>query len=46
MIIKAVLFDLDGTLRHHLPSGGEVFVEHARSIGLQISQEDKIRALH
>ena len=44
--IKAILFDLDGTLRHHLPSGGEVFVEHVRSIGLQISEEDKIRALH
>ena len=46
MTIKAILFDLDGTIRHHLPSGGEVFVEYARSIGLQISEEDKIRALH
>ncbi len=44
--IKAILFDLDGTLRHHLPFGGEVFVEHVRSMGLQISEEDKIRALH
>lgn len=44
--IKAILFDLDGTLRHHLPSGGEVFVEYVRSIGLQISEEDRIRALH
>lgn len=46
MIIKAILFDLDGTLRHHLPSGGEVFVEYARSLNLQISEEDRIRALH
>jgi HAD superfamily hydrolase (TIGR01549 family) len=44
--IKAVLFDLDGTLRHHLPSGGEVFLEYARSLGLQISEEDRIRAVH
>lgn len=45
MTIKAILFDLDGTLRHHLPSGGEVFVEHVRSIGLQISEEDKLRGV-
>ena len=44
--IKAILFDLDGTLRHHIPSGGDVFVEYARSLGLQISQEDYIRAQH
>lgn len=44
--IKAILFDLDGTLRHHLPSGGDVFVEHVRSSGLQISEEDRIRAEH
>jgi FMN phosphatase YigB (HAD superfamily) len=44
--IKAILFDLDGTLRHHLPSGGEVFVKHARNIGLIISEEDRIRAEH
>lgn len=43
---KAILFDLDGTLRHHLPAGGEVFVEHARSMGLQVSEEDKVRAMH
>ncbi len=44
--IKAVLFDLDGTLRHHLPSGGEVFVEYVRSAGFHVSYEDKIRAEH
>lgn len=44
--IKAVLFDLDGTLFHHLPSSGEVFLEHVRSIGLQVSAEDNIRAEH
>jgi HAD superfamily hydrolase (TIGR01549 family) len=44
--IKAVLFDLDGTLRHHLPTGGEVFVEYIRSLGIKISEEDRIRADH
>ncbi|MBC7877521.1 MAG: HAD family hydrolase [Anaerolineales bacterium] len=44
--IKAVLFDLDGTLRHHLPTGGEVFVEYLKSLGMNILLEDKIRAEH
>ncbi len=44
--IKAVLFDLDGTLRHHLPTGGEVFVEYIRSLGINISKEDQIRSDH
>lgn len=42
--IKAILFDLDGTLRHHIPNGGDVFVEYARTIGLNISEEDRIRS--
>lgn len=42
--IKAILFDLDGTLRHHIPNGGDVFVEYARNIGLNISEEDCIRS--
>jgi len=42
--IKAVLFDLDGTLRHHLPSGGEVFVDYLRGRGWKISAQDIIRA--
>jgi FMN phosphatase YigB (HAD superfamily) len=44
--IKAILFDLDGTLFHHLPSSGEVFMEHLRSLGFQISEADRIRAEH
>jgi HAD superfamily hydrolase (TIGR01549 family) len=44
--IKSILFDLDGTLRHHLPNGGEFFVQYARNIGLPISEEDHIRAEH
>jgi FMN phosphatase YigB (HAD superfamily) len=44
--IKAVLFDLDGTLFHHLPSSGEIFVEHIRNLGWQVSEADRIRAEH
>ncbi|NWF65009.1 MAG: HAD family hydrolase [Chloroflexi bacterium] len=42
--IKAVLFDLDGTLRHHLPKGSEVFVGYLRSLNIPISHEDETRA--
>jgi phosphoglycolate phosphatase-like HAD superfamily hydrolase len=42
--IKAILFDLDGTLRHHIPSGGEVFTDHAVTLGLPIGPEDRARA--
>ena len=43
--IKAILFDLDGTLRHNRPEGAEVFFEHAISLGLTISEDDRLRAL-
>jgi HAD superfamily hydrolase (TIGR01549 family) len=43
--IRAILFDLDGTLRHNLPSGGEVFTEQAIRLGLQASNEDHLRAM-
>jgi FMN phosphatase YigB (HAD superfamily) len=42
--IKAILFDLDGTLRHHLPSSGEIFSNFALSLGIPISEEDGVRA--
>ncbi len=42
--IQAILFDFDGTLRHHLPSGGEVFSDYALSLGLPITEEDRRRA--
>ena len=42
--IKAILFDLDGTLRHHIPSGGDTFTNHAISLGLVIGEEDRLRA--
>lgn len=43
-MIKSILFDLDGTLRHHLPSGGEVFTACALSFGLPLHPEDITRA--
>lgn len=42
--IRSILFDLDGTLRHHIPSGGKVFTDYAISLGLPISEEDRLRS--
>lgn len=42
--IKAVLFDFDGTLCHHLPSGGEVFTDFVIELGLTVTNEDRRRA--
>jgi FMN phosphatase YigB (HAD superfamily) len=43
--IQMIFFDLDGTLRHNLPSGGEVFANYAAQLGLNLSTEDRLRAL-
>jgi FMN phosphatase YigB (HAD superfamily) len=42
--IKAILFDFDGTLRHHLPTGGEVFTDYVISQGVKLTEEDCRRA--
>jgi HAD superfamily hydrolase (TIGR01549 family) len=42
--IKAILFDLDGTLRHNIPTGDRVFIEYVFDLGLRISEADGIRA--
>ncbi len=44
-MIKAVFFDLDGTLRHNLPSGGEFFADYAIQLGLPATAEDRLRAM-
>jgi len=44
--IRAVLFDLDGTLFHYLPSSGEVFLKYLRESGFHISNEERLRAEH
>lgn len=43
--IKAILFDLDGTLRHDRPDGSELFVEKAAALGLPVGQEDRLRGI-
>jgi HAD superfamily hydrolase (TIGR01662 family) len=43
--IKAIFFDLDGTLRHSVPSGGEVFTDYVIGLGLPVDEEARLRAL-
>jgi len=43
--IKAIFFDLDGTLRHSIPAGGDVFTDYVLTLGLQINQEGRLRAM-
>jgi HAD superfamily hydrolase (TIGR01549 family) len=43
--IKAIFFDLDGTLRHSVPSGGEVFTDYVVTLGLQVDEEARRRAM-
>ncbi|MFZ5912165.1 MAG: HAD family hydrolase [Chloroflexota bacterium] len=43
--IRAILFDLDGTLRHSQPSGAAVFTEYVAGRGYPISADDRQRAL-
>lgn len=42
--IKAIFFDLDGTLRHNVPSGGDMFTDYVKTLGLKVSHEDRMRA--
>jgi FMN phosphatase YigB (HAD superfamily) len=42
--IKAIFFDLDGTLRHSVPEGGQIFNEYLLSLGHRLSEEDRLRA--
>jgi putative hydrolase of the HAD superfamily len=43
--IKAVFFDLDGTLRHSVPEAGEVLTAYVATLGLKINAEDRVRGL-
>jgi putative hydrolase of the HAD superfamily len=42
--IKAILFDLDGTLRHNCPTGDQVFIKYIVELGLRFSEGDGVRA--
>ena len=43
--IKAIFFDLDGTLRHNVPSGGEIFNDYLRTQSIFFGEEDRLRAM-
>lgn len=43
--IKAIFFDLDGTLRHSVPSGGDVFTDYVTTLGLPVNDEARLRAM-
>jgi FMN phosphatase YigB (HAD superfamily) len=43
--IKAIFFDLDGTLRHSVPTGAEVFTDYAKTLGLRVDEEARLRAI-
>jgi len=42
--VKAILFDLDGTLRHTCPSGPKTFLDFAVQLGVTDTQEKRIKA--
>ena len=42
--IRAVLFDLDGTLRHNIPASTEMFFNFAAQLGVEDSPERRWRA--
>jgi putative hydrolase of the HAD superfamily len=42
--IKAIWFDLDGTLRHSLPSGGDIFTDYVMTLGLDVHEDARLRA--
>ena len=43
--IKAIFFDLDGTLRHSIPSGADVFTDYVMTLGLHVNEEARLRAM-
>ena len=43
--VKAIFFDFDGTLRHSVPKGGDVFNDYVRTLGLRINEEDRLRGM-
>ena len=42
--IKAIFFDLDGTLRHSVPEASSVSSDYAATLGLRVNEEDRLRA--
>ena len=44
-MIRAIFFDLDGTIRHNEPRGTDVFAQHAAELGLRVRDDDLLRAM-
>jgi putative hydrolase of the HAD superfamily len=42
--IRAIFYDLDGTLRFSVPSGRDFFTDRAAELGLSISPADRLRS--
>jgi len=42
--IKAIFFDLDGTLRHSVPDSSEIFINFIVRLGLDVTHEDRMRS--
>lgn len=42
--LQAILFDLDGTLRHNRPNYSQVFIEIAASLGVPGSSEGRVKS--
>jgi HAD superfamily hydrolase (TIGR01662 family) len=43
--VKAIFFDFDGTLRHSVPTGADVFSDYVITLGLHLNPEDRLRAM-
>ena len=43
--IKAIFFDLDGTLRHNVPAGGDIFNNYLNTQNIAFNDEDRLRAM-
>ena len=43
MTIRAIFYDLDGTLRMNVPNGWRAFADFAKEFGLHSSPEDRLR---
>jgi HAD superfamily hydrolase (TIGR01549 family) len=43
--VKAIFFDLDGTLRHNVPSAADVFTDYVITLGLQVDDEARRSAI-
>ena len=41
--IKAIFYDLDGTLRTNKPNGWQAFAEYTASMGIPVSKADRLR---